>query len=80
MPVPTKSNAAMSPGDGLAQPAIPTTELQKLQLKAGEITDEVSILFNFCFAISLFFNIIADYNMYLNICTFLKLLFIILAT
>lgn len=41
MPAPTKSNAAMSPDGGSAQPAVPKTELQELQLKAGEVTDEV---------------------------------------
>lgn len=42
MPAPTKSNAAMSPDGGSAQPAVPKTELQELQMKAGEVTDEVS--------------------------------------
>lgn len=42
MPAPTKSNAAMSPDGGSAQPTVPKTELQELQLKAGEVTDEVS--------------------------------------
>lgn len=41
MPAPKKSNPAMSP-DGSAQPAVPKTELQELQMKAGEVTDEVS--------------------------------------
>ncbi|XP_050439521.1 synaptosomal-associated protein 25 isoform X3 [Adelges cooleyi] len=40
MPAPTKSNAAMSPdGDG-PKASVPKTELQELQLKAGEVTDE----------------------------------------
>lgn len=48
MPAPTKSNAAMSPDGGSAQPAVPKTELQELQLKAGEVTDEVSnVLYSF---------------------------------
>lgn len=42
MPAPTKSNAAMSPDGGTAQPAVPKTELQELQMKAGEVTDEVN--------------------------------------
>lgn len=42
MPAPTKSNTAMSPD--AAQPAVPKTELQELQLKAGEVTDEVSVI------------------------------------
>lgn len=42
MPAPTKSNPAMSPDGGSAQPAVPKTELQELQMKAGEVTDEVS--------------------------------------
>lgn len=42
MPAPTKSNAAMSPDGGAPQPAVPKTELQELQMKAGEVTDEVS--------------------------------------
>ncbi|KAL5238654.1 hypothetical protein ACI65C_006064 [Semiaphis heraclei] len=40
MPAPTKSNAAMSPDGGAPQPAVPKTELQELQMKAGEVTDE----------------------------------------
>lgn len=48
MPAPTKSNTAMSPDGGSAQPAVPKTELQELQLKAGEVTDEVSnVLYSF---------------------------------
>lgn len=43
MPAPTKSNAAaMSPDGGAPQPAVPKTELQELQMKAGEVTDEVN--------------------------------------
>jgi hypothetical protein len=42
MPAPKKSNPAMSPDGGSAQPAVPKTELQELQMKAGEVTDEVS--------------------------------------
>lgn len=45
MPAPTKTNPAMSPDRGAAQPAVPKTELQELQLKAGEVTDEVSNLY-----------------------------------
>lgn len=45
MPAPTKSNAAMSPDGGAAQPAVPKTELQELQMKAGEVTDEVNNCF-----------------------------------
>lgn len=41
MPAPTKSNPAMSPDGGAPQPAVPKTELQELQMKAGEVTDEV---------------------------------------
>ncbi|XP_025198432.1 uncharacterized protein LOC112596826 isoform X5 [Melanaphis sacchari] len=40
MPAPTKSNAAMSPDGGAPQPTVPKTELQELQMKAGEVTDE----------------------------------------
>jgi len=45
MPAPTKSNAAMSPDGGAPQPAVPKTELQELQMKAGEVTDEVSYVY-----------------------------------
>lgn len=47
MPAPTKSNPPMSPDGGAAQPAVPKTELQELQMKAGEVTDEVSNFFLF---------------------------------
>lgn len=47
MPAPTKSNPPMSPDGGAAQPAVPKTELQELQMKAGEVTDEVSNFFSF---------------------------------
>lgn len=45
MPAPTKSNAAMSPDGGAPQPAVPKTELQELQMKAGEVTDEVRYVY-----------------------------------
>lgn len=48
MPAPTKSNTAMSPDGSTAQPAVPKTELQELQLKAGEVTDEVCNFFFYC--------------------------------
>lgn len=45
MPAPTKSNPAMSPDGGAPQPAVPKTELQELQMKAGEVTDEVRYVY-----------------------------------
>lgn len=43
MPAPTKSNVPMSPdGGGPVLPTVPKTELQELQIKSGEVTDEVS--------------------------------------
>lgn len=42
MPAPTKSNVPMSPDGGAILPIVPKTELQELQMKSGEVTDEVS--------------------------------------